>query len=157
MSCAACAAYGDTALSQRSSRFIVRTCPLLSVSVRTTAQFHEAPPQSASRPPVLSPPAATPIGFVGALQSLLSPYFSVPLRTTVSLHEALCIAPAAHRSYSRPPPLPSALSQRSSRFIVRTCPLMSVSVRTPVSLHVALCIAPAASRRAGARQARGSG
>ena len=34
MSSAACAAYDDTGLSQHSSRFIVCTCPLLSVSVR---------------------------------------------------------------------------------------------------------------------------
>ena len=51
-------------MSQRSSRFIVRTCPLLSVSVRIRPYYrlaprstlHSASLHSASRPPVLSPP-----------------------------------------------------------------------------------------------------
>ena len=87
---------------------------------------------------------STPAGLSSVLVRCC-PLLSVSVRTPVSLHVALCIAPAAHRFYPRPPPLPSVLSQHSSRFIVRTCPLMSVSVRTTALLHEALGSAPAAS------------
>ncbi len=76
------------------------------------------------------------IRFAAVLQQVYRPYLSVAVRCcpypSVQLHSSTWhprIAPAAHRSYPRPPPLLSALSQRSSRFIVRTCPLMSVDVR----------------------------
>ena len=91
VSCAACAAYGDTVLSQRSNRFIVRTCPLMSVSVRTTAQFHVA---ARNAPAAHRLYRSAPAGLSSVLVRCC-PYPSVQLHSS-TWHPRK--APAAHRT-----------------------------------------------------------
>ena len=102
--CAACTTYGDTVLSQRSRRLVI-CLPSIAPSGAAEGPYHRFAPRStlhsASRPPILSPPVATPIGFIAALQQVNSPfppYLSVPIRTPTSLHVAARSAPAARRA-----------------------------------------------------------